>query len=357
MTALPKLHPAVVHFPIALLPLALGFEIAGLVSARTEWLRSAATTVYSLAAVTAAVAVWAGRRAADGLVGVPPRVQPRIGEHSDWAHYALYLLLAVAAIRLFVHLRPSLGAHTGARCTVLVLGLAALGLVAVAADHGGALVYEHGVGVRAPIEQEVGAESDAEEAMAVAAKDSASDRLIARNDGALEWRPLSGDGPALSSFFRAIPDEGFEHLIPLDDEGEGLTVSVHEPITLLFPEAFGDVQVEAEIEWLDFEGSVAVVHHAAGDDAGWFSLSNEGDAVLVDRREGEEKELDRQRAEVPGQRFTIAVSSAGRHLKGLIDGRTVTHGHIAAGADGSCGLRLNGTGTIRIVRVLVQPLA
>ena len=58
MTALPNLHPALVHFPIALLPMALLFEILGLTFRRQDWLERAAVSLYAAAALGALVALW-----------------------------------------------------------------------------------------------------------------------------------------------------------------------------------------------------------------------------------------------------------------------------------------------------------
>lgn len=358
-TALPNLHPAIVHFPVAFLPLALAFEFAGLVKPRVEWLRTVATTLYVASAGAAGAAVWAGRRAADGLVGVPATVQPHIGEHSDWGHYALYSVIAVAAVALVVSFRRALDGRRGVRALVLALGLGAMAVLTVAADHGGALVYRHALGVQP--QQASAAESEHDSAAHAEQVDPSgvpSERLFELEDGGVAWRPVGDDGAALGDLVTAGPGSSLDAVRVLPSEGSGLKLAVDGATTLLLPGTFGDVMVEAEIEWLDFDGSVGVVHHVSGSsDRGSFSVSSTGTAVLSDHRDGASKELDSKSFEIPSDPFVLAVSSAGRHLKGLVDGRTVTHGHIAAGPEGSCGLQFEGRGTIRIVRVLVQPLS
>lgn len=79
LTSLPNWHPAFVHFPIALLPAALLFEAIGLFSRAERWPVQAATMLYSLAAVSAAVALKTGEAAAYGLADVPAKVQRHIG--------------------------------------------------------------------------------------------------------------------------------------------------------------------------------------------------------------------------------------------------------------------------------------
>lgn len=357
-TALPNLHPAVVHFPIACLPLALAFDGMGLILRRQRWLAQAATTLYVAGALSAWLALWAGERAADGLVGVPAAVQPRIGQHSDWAHYAWYALIAVAAVRLVIELRPRLKGHRGAKLGALLLGLVALGLLGKAADLGGALVYEHGLAVKLPepTASEIPTAKVNDETSSTT-DDSTRDRLVIAEDGSLIWRPAPADSEALGDVLSPAPGSDLGSVRAQAPDGEGLRLTVDRSTTLLLPGTFGDVQVEAEIELLGFEGSVGLVHHYRdAADRGAFAISTEGEAILDDLRQGDRTSLDQQEFEAPAGPVVLAVSSSGKHLKGLVDGKTVTHGHISPGPEGTCGLLLDGTGTVRILRMTVQPL-
>lgn len=357
-TALPNLHPAVVHFPIACLPLALAFDGVGLFLRRQRWLAQAATALYVVGALSAWLALWAGERAADGLVGVPAAVQPRIGEHSDWAHYAWYALIAVAAVRLVIELRSGLKDHRGARLGALLLGLVALGVLGKAADLGGALVYEHGLAVKQaePVASEIPA-ADVDDGTPSPTDDSARDRLVIGEDGSLIWRPAPEDRAALGAVLTAPRGSDLGSVRAQEPNGDGLRLTVDRPTTLLLPGTFGDVQVEAEIELLDFEGSVGLVHHYQdAAERGAFALSTEGEAILDDLRQGDRTVLDQQEFQAPNGPVVLAVSASGKHLKGLVDGKTATHGHIAPGPEGSCGLLLAGTGTLRLLRMTVEPL-
>lgn len=358
-SALPNMHPAVVHFPIALFPLALAFDIAGLLLRGQRWLSPAATAIHGVAAAGAWVAVWAGEKAADGLVGVPATLQPRIGEHSDWAHYALYAMLAIAGLRLVVQLRPQLTDHRGARLVLVLLGLATLGILTKASDLGGALVYEHGLAVKRPVVEPAvvtspsPAETAAEEETA-----SAQDRLLEAEDGTLIWRPAAGDRNALGEVLKPFSRSGGDAVRWVEGNSrEGLTLEVSGPAVLLLPGTFSDVQVDLTLELLGFEGTVGLVHHLArSGDGGFLAVSSGGPANLSDLRSGQRKVLDEKTVALPAETFTLSVSSAGRHLKGFLDGKMVLHGHIAPGPAGACGLQFEGQGKLRIHEAKVIPL-
>lgn len=169
-TELPNLHPAFVHFPLALLPVAIGFDLVALVG----WLRrrplveGATVALYTLAALGAWASVWAGEEAEDSLTGLTAPVEALIEDHEEWAHRFLYTVAAVAIARLAVAWWSRRGEGAGhravlaARALVLVGALAALGLLLGTADRGGGLVFRAGVAVMAvPAEEAPAGEATA----------------------------------------------------------------------------------------------------------------------------------------------------------------------------------------------------
>ena len=93
-TSLPNLHPALVHFPIALVPMAILADVLRLIFRRQEWLDRAATGLYIAAALGALAALWAGEQAADGLVAVPAE---------EWLLMGLVELLAIISSAVLIH--------------------------------------------------------------------------------------------------------------------------------------------------------------------------------------------------------------------------------------------------------------
>ena len=149
-SGLPNLHPAVVHFPIALLPAALLFDLLLLFMPGRPWLDRAAATLYALAAAGAFVAVQAGKAAEETIGELAPRVHHLFEEHEHLGTWSLYALAALAIVRALLtwrDLRTDVVPRGFVRFLVLLAGCAAFALLASAADHGGKLVYRHGVAV------------------------------------------------------------------------------------------------------------------------------------------------------------------------------------------------------------------
>ena len=151
LSSLPNLHPALVHLPLALLPAAVLCDLLALLLPTRVWLERAASLRYVFAALGAGAAFLAGERAADAIGPQPAAVRPILEEHEDLARAALVPLFGLAILRPFLSWRdrdrPRLTAAVW-RFVLLLAAGGALVLLAATADHGGALVYGHGVAVR-----------------------------------------------------------------------------------------------------------------------------------------------------------------------------------------------------------------
>jgi len=150
MPGLPNLHPAVVHFPLALLPAAVLFDLVLLVWARAAWADRAAAWLYALAAIGALVAARAGDAAKDSVGALAPAARALLHEHEHLADRAIWLLVTLAILRIIATWRDR---RTGVvprgvlRLVLLAGGIAGIALLASVADHGGRLVYRQGVAV------------------------------------------------------------------------------------------------------------------------------------------------------------------------------------------------------------------
>jgi uncharacterized membrane protein len=134
---LQEMHPATVHFPIALLPLSLGADALGRLTGDAVLMEMGRRTM-PLAAAGAATA------AAFGLISqqavhAEGQAHDILVTHRTLNAGLVGVTAALAARRLRSR-RPGLG--------YLAVGFAALGVMGYSAYLGGRLAYEHGVGVK-----------------------------------------------------------------------------------------------------------------------------------------------------------------------------------------------------------------
>jgi uncharacterized membrane protein len=143
-------HPAVVHFPIALLLTAALFDAGCLVFRRFLWLDRAAVAVMVLGGLSLGFAYLTGERAADAAAPVAGIAQAVLADHEDLALLSLIAWSCAIVLRLFVSWlgRHDLEIQLGIfRLAALILSFGGAFLIVVTALHGGQLVYHHGIGV------------------------------------------------------------------------------------------------------------------------------------------------------------------------------------------------------------------
>lgn len=347
-TSLPNLHPALVHFPIALLATAVLVETLGLFARSRDWREGASTFLYALSLISAYVALRAGETAADSLGDVGAKVQPLIAEHSDWAHWTLWAILVVATGRIALAWWDRERKRVWLRGITLVLGLVALGLVVRTADLGGTLVYRHGLGM-ARLEESSTQASTTEPAAKVE-PDESTPSIDELEDGTIRWTPEGSDAAETLTVLVGSPE--------LTAVNGVLEIAVSGRTMLALPGTFGDVQVSAELDVAELEGTVGLFHHASdANSMSLFELEPAGEALLLEIRDGNTKEISRENVDLGSGQQRLLVSAAGRHLKGLLGEATVVHGHEAPGPDGRVGLLLDGSGTVRLRGLEAVPLS
>jgi uncharacterized membrane protein len=357
---LPNAHPALVHFAIAFVPLALALDAAGLLARGQLWLDRAAATVWGAAGLAALLAQQSGERAGDSL-SVPMALLPDLNTHSDWGHYVLYAALPFAVLRVALSVWDRTARRRWARTVSVIAGAAVLLAIGHTAHLGGQLVYGHGLAVV------VGVDAGGGEAVAQRAADSDTTspdvvddplkRLTRSEGGEILWRPQPGDVGALGSVL--VPATGASlDQVGVEPAAAGLGLRVAGRTILLFEPELGDVEVAAVLELGDFAGTVGVVHHASdARNAGALTVSSDGVwQLLTLRGDREPKILDRkQRALAAGERLELAVSAVGRHLRGTEGGELVVHGHEDALPNGGVGLLLDGNGSLVVHEIRVTP--
>ncbi|HEX6053046.1 MAG TPA: DUF2231 domain-containing protein [Gemmatimonadaceae bacterium] len=133
---LQEIHPSLVHYPLALLPLSIGADLIGRATG-SKAIKDLGRTTIPLAAASAAAAAVAGLVAQEEVNAT--------GEARDKlvTHRNLNLGMVGAATAMAIWRSR----HEEATPGYLALGLAGLATMMYTAYLGGNMVYEHGVGV------------------------------------------------------------------------------------------------------------------------------------------------------------------------------------------------------------------
>ncbi|MFK7930212.1 MAG: hypothetical protein AB8H79_18635, partial [Myxococcota bacterium] len=297
-----------------------------------------AAGAWVVAAIAATAAFLAGQFAADSLLDVPPQAQVAIGAHADLATAVLWVAWSVALLRVAAAWRPDQLWSTILRAVAIIGGVGLVGLVVWTADLGGGLVYQHGLAVASEPCPTCEPAAAAQPFVPSQSQDG-RDLLEEQADGSWAWTPVPEDAPALGA--GSWP-------------GKGAVFTVDGSHELMFEPDIGDVQINVWLDLSAFKGEVRLLHHLKEGSSGSLVLqmgSGPGSARLL----AGDSELNSAVVDLAG-RHAVAVNAAGSHFKGMVDGRTVVHGHSAATKGGQAGLQIAGTGRIVVERVELVPL-
>jgi uncharacterized membrane protein len=338
----PNLHPMIVHFPLALLFVAVGVDLLAFVVRRWTWLRPAAIGLYVLGGASAVITYFTGTWAADS-VRIAAEAEPLLSEHANlgwWTmwFFGLYALIRLGAV-LYEPTRDRTVVH-GILCAVALVGLY---LPWEAGEHGAQLVYAYGVGVQA-------APPAAEQRQQM---QSAEEAGFMTTDRGWTWTPRTPAAWTQRTQWMGSPTgELRTQLVDTEQGTRVLSLRMEQAGDLMFvvPDTLGNVQVEAVVDLTAFEGTVMLVHHVQ-DAQNYDFLALRGDTLQLGRvQQGASSVLDEGAFDASGW-ITVRATSDGDHFRGYINGEMVADGYTDPLAPGRVGMRLDGQGPVRLQRL------
>ncbi len=342
-----NIHPLIVHFPIALLFIAVGADLAGLILKRYTWIKPATLWLYVFGALGTVGAYISGKQAAD-VVNFPPPSYPVISEHADLALYTMIFFIAYAAVRLFTYWKKW-DQRTAIAVLLFLIAGGGLGLIQQTAEHGGELVFRFGVGM--VVQQK-----------AVLKKQEVSPTAtihIAEN-GSWNWQ--AGNEAALTFRQNFTLAQGEWENVTLqnlqkENGSAALNVKLPENATLLFH--FGpnlkNLQLSMNVNLAHFKGRFFTVHHISGP-ATYDFLAVEEPQIRLGRSEnGSVDFFDTGVVKDSGWLALKAVSSSG-HYRGYVNEQLLVHGHGDDLPAGPAGFLISGSGSIQFSGIEVVSL-
>jgi uncharacterized membrane protein len=346
----PNVHPLIVHFPIALFFLAFLLDVVSISFRRVTGLRIAAVLVYALGALSAGVTYLTGNQAAESVF-IPTGAIAAVNDHQDLALYTLIFFGIYAAIRvaLLVIVRQ---ARPSIQVPVALLALVGLYLLWQTGESGGRLVFEHGIGVRAVTEMTTELQALREAEFARQMTDAAP---VVGEQGGWTWQVVPGAETVLAEsflFIEGTPDAIHGIVSAAADGGQLRLHPTGETVMFVFGDALDSFDMEVVLDASDFEGAVSLVHNVV--DADNYHYLRLGDRLVQGRVvAGRDETLDSGDRRSAGWTTLRATGDRG-HFYGYEDGRAFAHGHSAAPDAGRVGLRIDGTGELRLRRVEVR---
>ncbi|MDZ7773834.1 MAG: DUF2231 domain-containing protein [Balneolaceae bacterium] len=349
----PNIHPMLVHFPIAVLLLAVVADLLSFFLPDRWWDPVKTTVLYTVGAVSGIITYYTGTLAAHSVF-LPAGAQSVLTEHADWAWWTVWFFGLYALLRIGLHGYRRFDGKP-VRIMLFLLALPGVFMLYETGDHGAKMVFGYGAGTGSLLEQETGREAATTDSLTIA---GASTFTLSENGG-WSWEIGPNGVSTLLNRFRwlqggaddlrpAVVSNGDNHLLRLDPTSS--------PVFFVTRDSVQDVQVDYWLDFSGFDGQISLVTHVR--DAGnydFVTLDTDGTISQGRVSDGSREVLAEESYDASGMLFIRTVGN-GTHFRGYIDREMVVHGHGDAPETGSVGMRLDGRGTVLLDRIIVTAL-
>jgi uncharacterized membrane protein len=338
---IPNIHPFIVHFPVALLVLAVLFDAAKLFFKQHDWLEKATLALYATGSLGLIAAFLSGRQAVE-TVSVTGDAVPVVTSHEDWALYTLIYFLVFSTIRIVTWWKQL--EKGWVLPALLVPALIGTGMLWHTGELGAKLVYKHGVAVGEidRLQQQI---ETLERDLSVFREEAGPEM---RDDGSWIWRVGPGADDILPETFTIEGSTGFTADAGRTDGIHQLELQAGEEASyFLFGDAISSVEGRIELNTEEFEGEIALIHHYRDPSTYQYlrlSGSELSQGQIID---GADNVLGSGQINTSGW-YTLRVTASGGHFYGYRNGQTVVHTHSDQMEPGRTGVMIRGEGTVQI---------
>ncbi len=342
---IPNIHPFIVHFPIALLVVAVLVDVIRVFVKNQAWLQNMVLTLYAAGTVGLIASFLSGRHAVD-TVSVTGDAIPVVTSHEDWALYTMIYFIAFTLLRIWTWWK-NLEMKQPVFIGLILLAFAGTGMLWYTGELGAKLVYKHGVAVG-----EIGR---LEQQIELLQQDLARFREEAapelHDNGSWTWRIGPGADRALAEYFTVEgPEPDRAELTQVDGRHQLLLEAGEEGSFLLFGDAIRNVDGRIELNTEEFNGVFALIHHYQDPENYQYLRLVDSDVSQGQVRDGSDNVLGSGQIDTSGW-FTLRVTASGGHFYGYRNGQTIVHTHAGEMDPGRTGFLIRGGGTVRIMLV------
>jgi len=338
---IPNIHPFVVHFPIALLVVAVLFDLARLWFTKQSWLHNTVITLYTTGTIGLIAAFLSGRQAVE-TVSVTGNAVPVVTSHEDWALYTLIFFGIFTACRLWTWWKDI---EKGWLLPALIApALIGTGMLWYTGELGAKLVYKHGVAVGEidRLSQQI---EELEQSLA-GFREEAGPEI--RDDGSWIWRIGAGSEQVLTESFNIEGAENIHASTGRDDGRIHLELSATDEKTFLFTgENLSSIDGRAEVYLSDFEGDFLLIHHYTDSENYQYIRISGSELQQGQLVNGADNVLGSGQIETDGW-STFRVTASGQHFYGYQNGNTIVHTHDDELEPGKTGIAFSGSGTVKL---------
>lgn len=338
---LPNIHPLVVHFPIALLVIAVLFDMSRLLLKKQEWLHHAVVALYTTGTIGLAAAFLSGRQAVNTVLVTGDAV-PVVTSHEDWALYTLIFFTLFTLARFWSWWKEL--EKGWVRPALIFPALIGIGMLWFTGELGSKLVYIHGVGV-SEIDR---LNRQIEEQAQLLAEFLEESGPEIRDDGSWAWRIGAGADQVLSESFNIDGPDDIKTDMGIEDGRSHLELTAQDEIVFIY--TGGDLNAidgRVEVNLSDFEGDFLLIHHYTDRDNYQYLRISESELQQGQMLNGADNILGSGRIGTDAWSI-FRVTASGRHYYGYQNENTILHTHDDAIAEGKTGIAFFGRGNIKL---------